>query len=91
MMSAFFTYNELWIGCLTVVQSFIDIRLVLLEIWREDQVDFSDVTLRFAGYLHFFRKKTSIPHVFSRELCKIFKEHLFCRPSTNGSMPLGKC
>ena len=57
MMSTFFTYNELWIGCLTVVKSFIDIRLVLLEIWREDQVDFSDVALRFAGYLHFLEKK----------------------------------
>ena len=29
----FFTFNLLWIHCLTVVQSYIDIRLVLLEIW----------------------------------------------------------
>ena len=88
MMSTFLTYNELWIGCLTVVKRFIDIRLVLLEIWREDQVDFSDVALRFAA---FFRKKTSITHAFSRELFKNFKENLFCRPSTNGTIPLCKC
>ena len=35
MMSAFFHFQHTSIDYLTIVQSYIDIRLVLLEIWKE--------------------------------------------------------
>ena len=34
MMSIFFTYNLLWIDCLTIVSGYIEIRIVLPEIWK---------------------------------------------------------
>ena len=34
MMSIFFTYNLLWIDSLTIVSSYIEIRIVLPEIWK---------------------------------------------------------
>ena len=41
MMLAFFflVFNLLEIGCLTTAWSYIDIRLVLLEIWRRGEID----------------------------------------------------
>ena len=35
----FFTFHILWIYCLTIVLNYIDIRLVLREIWRWGQID----------------------------------------------------
>ena len=42
----------LWIGCLTIVKSYIDIRLVLVEIWRGSQINPPEKTT--------FKKPTSL-------------------------------
>ena len=64
-VSIFFTFNLLWIHCLTVVWSYIDIRLVLLEIWSTWLPPEKNYSLKD----RFSRVKTPEWHQLSGEGC----------------------